>query len=195
MAVKWNDNSVVTLASNFQSVQPLLTTKRFSRSVRKVISVPQPNLIASYNAHMGGVDMLDNFVAKYRITVKGKKWWWPLFINFIDVTVCNAWILHRFIHGKELDLLEFRRRVAISLLNAEPEDPNESFSHNPLMTGRLSCLKSFSDPRKISGEHYIMRNAEGRRIRCRQCKSTTLYICCQCGIGIHPKCFASYHAH
>ena len=25
--------------------------------------------------------MLDNFVDKYRIAVKGKTWWWPLFIN------------------------------------------------------------------------------------------------------------------
>ena len=92
-AVKWNDNSVVTLASNFQSTHPLLTAKRFSRSERKVVSIPQPNLIAAYNTNMGGVDLLDNFVAKYRITVKGKKWWWPLFINFIDVALCNAWNL------------------------------------------------------------------------------------------------------
>ena len=102
LAVKWNDNSVVTLATNFQSVEPLLTAKRFARSERKVVSVVQPYLIAAYNNNMGGVDLLDNFVAKYRVSVKGKKWWWPLFANYIDVALCNAWRLHRLIHGNEV---------------------------------------------------------------------------------------------
>jgi len=195
-AVKWNDNSVVTLASNFQTAKPLLTAKRFSRSSRTNVTVTQPNLIAEYNANMGGVDMLDNFVAKYRITLKGKKWWWPLFINFVDVALCNAWNLHRAIHGKELDLLEFRRRVTISLLKTEPEESStSSIDHNPLLTGRPSALKILTDPRKSSGEHYIAKNLDGRRIRCRECKSTTSYVCIQCDIGMHAKCFAAYHGH
>jgi hypothetical protein len=123
LAVKWHDNAVVTLVSNFQSVEPLLTTKRFCRSERKIVMVRQPNLIASYNSHMGGVDLLDNFVAKYRVAVKGKKWWWPLFVNFIDVSLSNAWLLHRRVHhDKQMDLLEFRERVAISLLKSQPSD-------------------------------------------------------------------------
>lgn len=192
MAVKWNDNSVVTLTSNFETVHPLLTTKRFSRTAKKIVTVPQPNLIASYNSHMGGVDMLDNFVAKYRITIKGKKWWWPLFINFVDVALCNAWSLHRLVHGKELDLLEFRRRVAISLLKAEPDD-NCSIIHNSNLHGRPSHLKNMFDPHHSRGEHYIKRNPDNRRIRCRLCKSTTYYICAECDVGIHAKCFAAYH--
>ena len=124
-AVKWNDNAVVTLASNFQSHEPLLTAKRYSRIQKKVVTVTQPNLISSYNAHMGGVDMLDNFVAKYRIAVKGKKWWWPLFINYVDIALCNAWSLHRRVHGKGMDLLEFRRRVAIALLGTMPSEHDE----------------------------------------------------------------------
>jgi len=101
-AVKWNDNSVVTLATNFQAVEPVLVAKRFSRTERKVVNVTQPNLIAAYNANMGGVDLLDNFVAKYKIAVKGKKWWWPLFKNYIDVALSNAWRLHRLVHGSEV---------------------------------------------------------------------------------------------
>lgn len=188
---------MVTLVSNFEAVQPLLATKRFSRTARKVVSVPQPNLIASYNCHMGGVDMLDNFVAKYRITIKGKKWWWPVFINFIDVALSNAWNLHRVIHGKELDLLEFRRRVAVSLLNAEPEEPSTEIAqvdHNPNLVGRPSQLKNLADPRKKGNDHYIMKNPTKHRIRCRECKSTTSYICSRCNVGIHAKCFAAYHA-
>ena len=104
LAVKWNDNSVVTLATNFQAIEPVLAAKRFSRTDRKVVSITQPNLIASYNAHMGGVDLLDSFVAKYRIAVKRKKWWWPLFTNYVDVALCNAWHFHRLIHGNEVTI-------------------------------------------------------------------------------------------
>ena len=98
LAVKWNDNSVVTLATNFETVEPLLSAKRFSRSEKKSISVPQPNMIAAYNRYMGGVDLLDSFVAQYRIAVKGKKWWWPIFVNYVDVALCNAWRMHRLVH-------------------------------------------------------------------------------------------------
>lgn len=54
------------------------------------VNVRQPNLIASNKVKMGSVDMLDKFVAKYRIAVKSKKRQWPLFINFIDASLCNA---------------------------------------------------------------------------------------------------------
>ena len=114
--MKWNDNAFVTLAGNFQSHESLLTAKRYSRIQTIVVTVTQPNLISLYNAHTGGVDMLDNFVAKYLIAVKGIKWWWPLFMNYVDIALCNAWSLHRRVHGKGMDLLEFRRRVAIALL-------------------------------------------------------------------------------
>ena len=158
LAVKWNDNAIVSLATNFRQVEPVLTAKRFSRSTRKIVAVSQPNLIASYNSNMGGADMLDNFVAKYMISMKGKKWWWSLFINFIDVSLCNAWSLHRVIHGKELDLLEFRRQVAISLLKSQPETSLDFLIHNPFLIGRPSHLKMFADPRHTSKEHCIAKN-------------------------------------
>ena len=52
--VKWHDNAVVTLASNFQSHKALLTISRYLRTEKKFATIPQPNLISSHNAHMGG---------------------------------------------------------------------------------------------------------------------------------------------
>ncbi|KAL1237613.1 Chimeric ERCC6-PGBD3 protein [Trichinella spiralis] len=45
--------------------------------------VKQPHLIQAYNSGMGGVDLLDSLVAVYRPTIRGKKWYWPLFANAI----------------------------------------------------------------------------------------------------------------
>ena len=195
-AVKWNDNAVVTLDSNFQSHEPLLTAKRYSRIQKKVVTVTQPNLISSYNAHMGGVDMLDNFVAKYRIAVKGKKWWWPLFINYVDIALCNAWSLHRRVHGKRMDLLEFRRRVAVALLGTMPSEHDEDslILDSSALRGCPSKLKMISDPRHSSDtNHFVMKNQDGRHLRCRLCKSTTKFVCSRCLVWIHPKGFAEYH--
>ena len=44
-----------------------------------------------YNKFMGGVDLADNVIANYRIHIKGKKWYWPLFINIISMCVVNSW--------------------------------------------------------------------------------------------------------
>ena len=133
---------------------------------------------------------------KNRIAVKGKKWWWPLFINYVDIALCNAWSLHRRVHGKEMDLLEFRRRVAIALLGTVPSQHDEDslILDSSALRGCPSKLKRISDPRHSSDtNHFVMKNQDGRRLRCRLCKSTTKFVRSRCLVGIHPKCFAEYH--
>ena len=55
---KWNDNSIVNIASNFASHIPTETVKR---QVKKNADarVTQPKLIKQYNLGMGGVDVMD----------------------------------------------------------------------------------------------------------------------------------------
>jgi hypothetical protein len=36
-------------------------------------------MVREYNSGMGGVDLLDNMVAVYRIPYRIKKWWFPIF--------------------------------------------------------------------------------------------------------------------
>lgn len=54
--VRWNDNSVVTMASNVHGVYPLVKAKRWSSSDKKTIEVDQPKLVLRYNQCMGGTD-------------------------------------------------------------------------------------------------------------------------------------------
>jgi hypothetical protein len=49
--------------------------------------VPIPNMFREYNAGMGGVDLMDNMVACYRVPYRIKKWWFPFFtwsIRFVQ---------------------------------------------------------------------------------------------------------------
>lgn len=118
LVVRWKDSAVVTIASNVHSIEPLKSVSRYSREQKKRISVPQPNVLSQYNSYMGGVDLADNFVSNYRISVRGKKWWWPFFSNFIDVALNIAWLLWRVIHLREKKtLLEFRREITIALMS------------------------------------------------------------------------------
>ena len=94
MAVKWNDNQCVTVATNFSTVEPLHKAKRWSSAKKASIDLPQPAVVHEYNLHMGGVDILDRFMSNYRPVFRSKKWWWPLFINGLNMAVVAAWRLH-----------------------------------------------------------------------------------------------------
>jgi len=55
IVVRWNDNSVVTVASNYHGVNPITMAKRWSAAKKQEISIHQPSLITKYNYGMGGI--------------------------------------------------------------------------------------------------------------------------------------------
>ena len=68
-------------------------------------------MIKVYNEHMGGVDRMDQNISKYRIAIRGKKWYACIVTYCIDVAINNAWQLHKICEGKDaMDLLTFRRK-------------------------------------------------------------------------------------
>lgn len=185
--LRWNDNSVVTVATNCESTEPNVFVKRYNRKEKKYISIPQPNMIANYNKYMGGVDLHDNAVANYRINIRGKKWWWPLFINMLDSAVVNAWKLHRLVYTeKPISQLDFRSELVRSLISA-----NKCKTQS--VRGRGSTASLPSTARLDNVGHIIERNRENWRRRCRVCKSTTVFMCNKCGIPLHTHCFKDYH--
>ena len=48
------------------------TDVRYSVSDKKKNNAPMPVAIAEYNSHIGGVDLCDQFLAKYRSTIRYK---------------------------------------------------------------------------------------------------------------------------
>lgn len=71
--VQYNDNSVVTLASNKAGVSPIGTCNCWTSIERKKISVNQPACVIVYNLYMGGVNWLDQNVLAYRPSIRMKK--------------------------------------------------------------------------------------------------------------------------
>jgi len=115
-ATEWKDNKVVTLLSNFSGAEPASEVTRFDKKKNEHISVPCPNVVKIYNQHMGGVDLLDSIIARYRIAMRSKKWYFKLFFHFMDVTMVNAWLLYRKTKKENtMSLADFRREIAVSL--------------------------------------------------------------------------------
>lgn len=180
---KWHDNNVVSVASNSLSVFPLNKVKRFSQSEKKHIYIDQPRLIKFYNENMGGVDRGDQNLSEYRVSIRGKKWYFPLFAHCIDMAMQNAWRIHKHNNGK-LDQLEFRRLVATELL----ETHTRTTKRGPSKPSRN--LHEFSRFDRL--DHLVSYNESQRR--CFVCHKKANFICGKCNVALHPKeCFLNFH--
>ena len=88
--VKWKDNQVMSIATTAHGYEPLSTTGCYSRQERKRIQVSVSRVFLEYNKVMGSTDQVDGNVAKYRIGILSKKWWWPIVTWLIDESINNA---------------------------------------------------------------------------------------------------------
>lgn len=190
---RWHDNNEVTIVSNFVGAQPEVPTTRYSSVEKKKVSLPQPKIISEYNKHMGGVDLHDNGVANYRIAIRGKKWWWPLWNNCVNSTIVNAWKIHCLIAKAEsnrpLSQLEFKSDIARGLLLYEDRPEEEpSYEYDIEEAERLPQM-----PRLDVRDHVIWKPPGGTRKRCAKCHSQTFFQCKKCNISLHSKCFDTFH--
>jgi len=192
LVVRWNDNSVVTVITNTCTVLPIVSAKRYNRKEHKEVMIPQPNLVAEYNKFMGGVDLHDNGIANYRIKIRGKKWWWPLFINMIDSTVVNSWKIYNIANETKISQIEFRSMLATSLMKYEAAQPSNK---EPIFVnhGRLSRISLPIDVRFDNIGHFINKHETSARKKCRVCNNNTIYLCMKCKVHIHPECFYVFH--
>ncbi|GFT58639.1 putative piggybac transposable element-derived [Nephila pilipes] len=106
-AVKWNDNKCVTLATNFDIIEPLTSVSRCEKGkTEKKNKIEQPCLVNNYNKIMGGVDSHDWLLEKHTIRIRGKNWYWPNITRIVDMAVVNnAGIRGLLVMGDENDTM------------------------------------------------------------------------------------------
>ena len=169
--------------------EPNTTAVRYNKKKRKHVQIKQPNVIKQYNKHMGGVDLADNMVANYRIGIRGKNWWWPIFSNYVDVSIINAWKLWRVVHPTEsMSLLKFRREVSFNYLRASKS------SHIPISTAPPSRFPiAASHPSGLTIEHFLQKLPDQKQLRCRQCYKQARFQCTTCKVSLHQHCIQLYH--
>lgn len=181
---RWNDNSVVTVCSNAVGIEPISMVSRFSAKEKKRIQVQQPYLIKVYNENMGGVDRMDQNMSKYRVAVRGKKWYSCIVTYCIDVSINNAWQLHKLCEGRDaMDLLAFRRSIARFYL--------ERYANLPCQGKRGRPRSKPDEARYDMHAHWVV--PQSSQTRCAHCHMKTTTRCEKCNIGVHVKCFKEYH--
>ena len=84
-------------------------------------------MVHECNKFMGGVDLNDMLLPMYRIKMRSKKWYMPIFFYLIKDALTNPWLLYRR-HLKHavvyppstshMSLLEFQSQVATGLTSA-----------------------------------------------------------------------------
>ena len=184
--VKWNDNKCVSIGTNFDTVEPLALASRWNRTIRQKNNIQQPQVIKNYNAHMGGVDHHDWLVGKYASSIRGKKWYWALFTRMVDMAVVNGWIIYRMVHGGDaLDLLEFRRCIAVQYLKMS----TKCSLGRPLSTPR----RAFYEMRYDGKDHFMTKRSSQRRCQLTGCNGRPLTFCKKCNVTLCHKCFEPYH--
>lgn len=169
--------TIATVASNFHSAEVM----RFSRQSKKRIPVDQPHLIHKYNMFMGGVDRCDQNLSLYRVSVRGKKRYFPIISYCLDLAEYNAWQLHR-AQGGKLDHLNFRRVVVETML--------ESNANITRKKGRPHSLQH-AESRLDNKDHYLVE--QEKQTRCRVCHKKVKRQCIKCEVAIHVPCFPIYH--
>lgn len=149
LVCKWVDNSIVSLASNVNGVHPIDSVQRFSRKEKKFIQVQRPHIVSEYNKYMFGVDRMDENIDLYRISVRNKKWYWPILSWLIDVCVHNAWQIKRS-SGTKITQLEFRREIVQVYLNKY-----KTQIKGPGTQMRPSQIKNLADIRLDGINHLV----------------------------------------
>ncbi|KAG5884925.1 hypothetical protein JTB14_001883 [Gonioctena quinquepunctata] len=191
IVVKWVDNNVVDAASTCHGTNSTTSVKRFSRVEKKMIYVSRPSLITEYNRFMGGTDLLDENTARYRISIRRKKWWWAIFTWLLDVSVVNAWNIYR--QHENIKKLVFRRQIVQKYLTKYAVPPKGA--GKPATSRSSVSLNRVSDDLRYDGRNHFLVPNEGRKRRCagEECSSSVLTKCRKCDVGLCIECNEIFH--
>ena len=185
-AVRWNDNSVVTIASNVLGTEPV------GRTLRRVKSKGQtwvqlPNIVKRYNEGMGGVDLMDRALSEFRPCIHSKKWYWPLVVNALNISVVYTWRFYSLLKNESVPHKKFRTALVEGLTR----------SFVPPAESRVDL--SGSGPSHTLSDRVRFDNLDHRPITipspriCVVCRKNARKQCEKCHKTLHNKCFQDYH--
>ena len=166
--------------------------KRWDSSQLNYIKINQPNCIAEYNKQMGEVDSVDAHVSVYRIDVRGKKWYWPHYINTIDLLKSAAFKVFKLVNPDDkIDFLAFTRRITTHYLKTS--ELKKKLSSNIIYPRKRLWKVNAVVPANVSkqGQHFV---EKWYPKRCRVCPSRPRTGCpiCKVGLCIEP-CFQAFY--
>lgn len=192
--VRWMDNAVVTMLSSFCGTKEVTQVKRFSQKDKRSIQIPRPQLILKYNNFMGGTDQMDQNIACYRIGIRGKKWYWPIFTWLLDAALQNSWVLYNRARKCKISQLKFKREIANIYLK-KYGIPSKGGGRPPASPSATLGSRVSADLRFDKTEHLVKHTEGKKRRRCNNtsCTSVVRTMCSKCEVGLCIDCFIPFH--
>lgn len=178
--------------------------KRWDKATKQHVTVDCPLVISEYNQHMGGVDLMDGLIGRYRIRMKTSKWTNRLFYHLIDMAMVNAYLLYRRVKvDDKIDLPTFRSSIAEALCffasGTISRVGRPSAIPKPLPIKPKKPQIPIADVRYDGFNHWCkFVDATGKKM-CKNpgCKSRTQSFCTKCQLNLcntpAKSCFIEFH--
>ena len=193
---KWKDKRDVLTLSTIHSGRLAKSTKKNRRGEE----ITKPDCILDYNAHMCGIDHLDQLLSYYSPLRKTLKWYRKVVLQVLDMAVSNAFLLYKKTGGKQPHIW-FRTQVIHSLLSSRDR------SVEPSIAPRALGHHKASDLSRLEGQHYMdvippTEKKAAPTTKCVVCnkhgkRKETRYICETCpskpALCVVP-CFKQFHS-
>ena len=201
--VKWYDNRPVTLISSHTAVEPQDKARRWSKQEKAFLDVNRPHIVKEYNTFMGGVDLIDGCIARYKYKMRSRRWYIYLFWHIIMLALVNAWLTYRrdckLLDQRPLNQRRFQAEVATSLIliQAQRGRPSlDSRTPSPSAPRKRVRVGVPDDVRLDQVSHWPVKCA--KRGRCKICKTNvTTTVCEKCDVRLcfteERNCFKTYH--
>lgn len=180
LCARWNDNSIVTVASNYYGISPMQKVNRWVKKEGKK-NIQQPYLITMYNKGMGGVDVCDQMLSTYRPRLRSRKWYWNIFAQLLNLSIVASFRFYQYVNPtSEVSHKDFRRDIARTLIRIQEPRKRKG--------GPTSTV-----PKAIRYDnvnHFLEQCPQGR---CILCKKNTRLSCVKCEKRLHKGCSALFH--
>ena len=119
MACKRMDNrSVLLLWSALEGMNDTLSVQRRPKGSKTKSLVPCHKVVKFYNSGMGGVDLMDQHTAAYRLDWKSSvRFYFLIFFDVMDIACVNSYLIYNMKHTNNLSLLDYNIVVAKHVFN------------------------------------------------------------------------------
>lgn len=215
--LRWYDNKIVNIGSNFMSSGTPENTYRYNKKTKTREEVEVPEIIKTYNANMGGVDTFNQCLSYYRTFLKSKKWTLRMISHGIDIAIVNSWYEYvrdteklKIPKSKRLDLLKFRSSIANDLVHVgrnvftnkkrgRPSQDSLTVDDSPQPKRRNTEVRPSNNSRLDSLDHLpeFDNKKEATRCKFKNCKGRTHIFCLKCNVHMcfvkERNCFIKFH--
>ena len=107
--------------------------KRWNKGKEAFIDIDRPFIVSEYNKCMGGINLLDSCVSRYKYNLRSRRWYVNLFWHLVTLAVINAWLLYRrecrLINTPEKQVMScksFQSSVSTALIENNQENVGET---------------------------------------------------------------------